>query len=343
MGFLAGCPIFDYLLRALLILLDDLDLGAFDFLAVCNIRLADLYLGLGILDQQYAILRDCSSGCHLASLINRECRVACDRIAFRRYCLFQHIFHTGLQTFDYMGFLAGYPLFDYFALFKDLDLCSFYFLAISDVSLADLDLSLGIFNQKYSVLGNCSRGCHFSGLINGEFRVSCNSVSVGSHCLTQNVLNACLQAFHHMRFLCGIPFGDHFLTQHALLNDLNVSALKFLTISDISLAYTYLCLSILNQNNTITGYCSFCLKLALVVDHESCLCGYCVTFRSYFLAQCVFNICLQAFDHMGFLAGCPGVYDLLIAIFVLFDDLDCCAFKFLAACYINFAYADLRL
>ena len=256
----------------------------------------------------------------------------------------QRVLLAGLQALDNMCLLGGYPLFDDIAvLVDDLDGRAFQLLAVRDVGLADLDLCHGVFDKHDAAFGDGTGRCYLAGLIDRELGIRCDRVAVGSHCLTQNVLNACLQAFHHMRFLCGIPFGDHFLTQHALLNDLNVSALKFLTISDISLAYTYLCLSILNQNNTITGYCSFCLKLALVVDHESCLCGYCVTFRSYFLAQCVFNICLQAFDHMGFLAGCPGVYDLLIAIFVLFDDLDCCAFKFLAACYINFAYADLRL
>ena len=117
-------------------------------------------------------------------------------------------------------------------------------------------------------------------------------------------------------------------------------AFKLLAVRDISLADADPCLGVLNQDHSITGYCRRRLHFTVLIDREGCLCCYSVAFRCHCLTKNVLDAGLQAFDLMGFLAGCPRLYDLFISFFVHLDDLDLSAFKFFAVCDVDFAHTD---
>ena len=69
MNFLGGIPLRNNLLISICILLDDLDVSSFKFLAVCYVYFADLDFCQRIFDQQDSVLGYCSCGCYLAFLI----------------------------------------------------------------------------------------------------------------------------------------------------------------------------------------------------------------------------------------------------------------------------------
>ena len=211
MGFLTGCPLFDDLLISFFILLDDLNRCAFEFLAVRDVDLTHADFCLSVFNQQHAFIGNGSCGRNFALLVDAECYVGRDSITFRCHCLFQCVFHTGLQAFDLMRLFAGYPRFNDFTLFEDLDRCAFEFLAVCDVDLAHTDRGHLIFYQQYSVVRNSSCRSDISFFINSELCICCDSISVRCYRLTQDILNTCLQAFDHVRLCCGIPLRDHFL------------------------------------------------------------------------------------------------------------------------------------
>ena len=137
---------------------DDLNMSAFNFLAVCNINLTYLYRCLFILDQKDAVFDLSSLGRHVSTFVNCKGCVGRDLIAFRCYCLTKCVGYSGFEAFDLVGFLAGYPLLNNISVFEDLDCRTLDFLAVCNVGLAHLNLGLGVLNQKYSILDLCGLG-----------------------------------------------------------------------------------------------------------------------------------------------------------------------------------------
>ena len=234
MSFLLGIPLLDYVAFAV----DDLNMSAFKFFAVRNVRLAHTDLGQCVLDQQHAVLNLCICGRNIAVLINCERSICCDSIAFRRHCLTQRICNACLKAFCDMSLLRGIPFLDYclcavLIFLNDLDMGACELFAVCDINLAYLHRSLGIFDQQHSVVRNRSCGSNIAILINRKCRIGSNKISVRGNCLVQCVCNAGLKTFHLVGFRAGCPLFHDF----AILKDLDRRAFDFFAVRDIDLAH----------------------------------------------------------------------------------------------------------
>ena len=116
-------------------------MGAFQFLAICYVYLGYLYRCKFIFDQQYAFFTDRRIAARdLAFRVKREVRLGRDLVSVWRYRLLQRVFHSGLQSCDFMCFLRGIPLFKYIAItVNDLDVGAFQFLTICHIHLRNPD------------------------------------------------------------------------------------------------------------------------------------------------------------------------------------------------------------
>ena len=143
-----------------------------------------------------------------------------------------------------------------------------------------------------------------------------------------------------MSFLGGIPLlNDLFsLEQTFLDDDLDMRAFEFLGISYVDLAYLDNCHRIFYQHHAFFRNRSGACHLSVLVDRECCVCCDCIAIRCYCLTQCVLLVGLQAFNFVGFLAGCPLLNDLS----VLIENLDLRAFELFAVSNVDLAYLDTR-
>ena len=302
MGFLTGCPLFDNLLISFFILLDDLDLSAFELFTVRDVDLAHADLCLCILNQQHAVLGNGSCGRYLAGLINTKLSICCNSISVRCYCLFQCILFAGLQAADLMGFLRGIPLFDNVALrIKDLDMRAFELLAVRDVDLAHADFRLSVLDQEHAVLGNGSCGRYLAALVDAECYVSGDSITFRCHCLFQCVFHTGLQAFDLMRLFAGYPFFNDF----ALFEDLDRCSFEFLAVCDVDLAHADRGHLIFYQQYSVVRNSSCRSDISFFINCELCICCDSISVRCYRLTKDILDAGLQAFDHVRLCCGIP--------------------------------------
>ena len=137
MCFLRGIPFLNYLT----ILVKDLDMGSFQFLAVCDINLAYFDACLLVFYQKDSIFTCClclfSIDCSVC--FQYKCSVCGYSISIRCNSLTQCISLTRLQTSYFMCFLRRNPFFYHIAiLVEDLDMSTFQLLAVCNVNLANL-------------------------------------------------------------------------------------------------------------------------------------------------------------------------------------------------------------
>ena len=344
MRFRCGIPLSDHFFTQHA-LLNDLDMGTLEFLGICNIDLAHTDLGLSILNQNNTITCHGCSRFHFTLVIDCEGCLCCYCITFRRNCLTKDIFHTGLETFDLMGLLTGCPLLNdrlltVFILLNNLNLGTFKLIAVRDIDFTHSDLGLGIIDQQRSVCCHGTGRGYLSTLVETEFNIRCNSVTIRCHRLTKCIFYTCKQAFDLMGFLYGIPFINNV---SVLIDDLDMSSFKFFSVRDISLAYFNLCLSIFNQQDAVLDLCIFGRDLALFINREGCVRCDSVAIRRHCLTQRVLHAGLQTFNNVRIFAGNPLFGNCLCTVLIFLNDLDRRSFKFFSACDVNFAYLDDRL
>ena len=135
MGFLPGRPLLD----DLAVLVQDLDLRAFQLLAAVDVHLADLHRGLGVLHQNDIVLHVAGDAIHGTVLLDGELGVGGDGVAVGGHGLLQGVGLADLKASHHMGFIGGIPLgHDLAVLVENLDVRAFQLLAAVDVHLADL-------------------------------------------------------------------------------------------------------------------------------------------------------------------------------------------------------------
>ena len=143
MDVLCGGPLFNHIA----VLVEDLDMGAFQFFTVGNIHLADLHFSQRVFDQEHSAFGDAAGGRYLTGFIDHEGGLGGDRVAQRRHGLLQGVGLAGMQALHFMDFLRGGPLFnDVAVLVDDLDMCAFQFFTVGNIHLADLHVSDAVGN-----------------------------------------------------------------------------------------------------------------------------------------------------------------------------------------------------
>ena len=232
MRFRSGDPLdlFTIDLYDISILVKDLDRGTCDFRSIARIHLADLDRSLFVLNEEHSFIGDSSCTCNIAFLVDREGRLTCDCIAFRRNRLLQSIGDACLKPFDHMRFRSGDPLdllavdlYNFSILIKDLDRCARKLLTARDVRLADLHLRLGILHEIDSISFRI-RGCRQAGrdrsvFIYCEFNVRRDlRVARRSCLLTKHIRRACneLTAEVMRLILSGSPAVDDSLISRCI-------------------------------------------------------------------------------------------------------------------------------
>ena len=221
------------------------------------------------------------------------------------------------------------------------------FLSVSGIRLVDREPDVIILHQQDAVFGHLACGCYVSVLIDPEGCIRRNRVASRRNGLTQDIGNACLQAFNRMGFPGGIPligygFCDLAAFTLDLLDDLDMRTLEFLSSDNIDLGYADPGLRVFNEDHGVAvfigGAVCLCLHLVMRIHGEGNVCCQGMSFRRCHLAKRVFLAGKQAFDIMDavFLTG-PLVGD----ISILIQDLKLCAFQFFAIGDINLADADL--
>ena len=137
MDFLRGGPLFN----DLAVLVDDLDMCAFQLFTVGNIHLADLHFSQRIFDQDHSAFGDAAGGGYLTGFVDLEGGLSSDRVAQRRHGLLQGIGLAGMQAVYFVDILCGCPLFnDGAVLVDDLDMCAFQLFTVCYVNLADFHI-----------------------------------------------------------------------------------------------------------------------------------------------------------------------------------------------------------
>ena len=138
-----GIPLFND--RAILV--DDLDMCAFQLCAVGNIHLADLHFSQRVFDQDDSAFSHGTGSGYITVCVNHEGGFCSDRVAQRRHSLLQGIGLAGMQAVHFMDILRGCPLFnDLAVLVQDLDMRAFQFCTVSNVNLADLHVGDAVGN-----------------------------------------------------------------------------------------------------------------------------------------------------------------------------------------------------
>ena len=126
MNYLGGIPLNNYIS----ILIQNLDVCAFQLFAGIDVNLAHAYLSSCILYQKDGVAVLVGGGGsavgHLAGLIDREGGFGGNGVSIRSYSLFQRVGLARLQAGHHMSFVCGIPLLNYIAiLIQDLDMCAF--------------------------------------------------------------------------------------------------------------------------------------------------------------------------------------------------------------------------
>ena len=325
--------------------IQDLDVSTFELFFTRNVCLADFDLGQGICDQKDRISffirgrSTCGRNCAIRS--NRKCCICHDCVAIRRCCLTKRILHSGLQAFDLVRLRSGYPLRCFIAIgIKNLDRRSRKFLSARNISLADLDLGLGICDQKDRIsffIGSLSTCCRHGAVRSNRKCCICHDcVAVRRCCLTKRILHSGLQAFNLVRLRSGYPLRCF----HTIgIKDLDRRSLELLSVGNIRLADLDLGLGILHQNDGISKFVRCCFRLRC--DSSVCRNGKRdigsngITFRCHCLAHGV-RTGRKVFDHVCLVAGGP-----LINLFTGFvQDLNGCPGEFLFAGNFSLTEAD---
>ena len=143
MDVLRGVPLFN----DLAVLVDDLDMRAFQLCAVGNIHLADLHFSQRIFNQDHSVFGHAAGSRYLTGCVDHEGGFRSDRVAQGRHGLLQGVGFAGVQTVYFMDILRGCPLFNNLAsLVDDLDMCAFQLFTVSNVNLVDLHFGNAVRN-----------------------------------------------------------------------------------------------------------------------------------------------------------------------------------------------------
>ena len=239
-----------------------------------------------------------------------------------------------------MSFLTGDPLFNDFAvLVQNLDGRAFQFLAVRHVHLADLDAGPVILNQDdfiaIFVLGRRRTGFHRTVLVNGEGDVCRQLVSFRSHRLAQRIFLIDVQQRNLVRLiLVGHPLLDDVAV---LVQNLDRRAGQLFARAGVRLLDLDLCPVVLDQQDAFFADLRVAAgDLAVLADGEVRLSRQAVAFRCDRFLQGIFLARQEALHFVRFLAGSP----LFNYLAVLVQNLDRCAFQFLAVSHVHLADLD---
>ena len=225
-----GIPLFND--RAILV--DDLDMCAFQLCAVGNIHLADLHFSQRVFDQDDSAFSHGTGSGYITVCVNHEGGFCSDRVAQRRHSLLQGVGLAGMQAVHFMDVRCGIPLFnDRAILVDDLDMCAFQLCAVGNIHLADLHFSQRVFDQDDSAFSHGTGSGYITVCVNHEGGFCSDRVAQRRHSLLQGIGLAGMQAVHFMDILRGCPLFNDLAV---LVQDLDMRAFQFCTVSNVNLA-----------------------------------------------------------------------------------------------------------